>query len=234
MTPTRSGSSYYIQSIGSGPGKSSHKSRRQEFQPRGGAQMEDARTSTSFQRLERSFENILESPEADITGIFVIRSEQLSTGISSNIPVSVQELVYSGKTAGVGTFSKPLDREIELLYSSEEVHGPRKERGPSKWLETHVLQMKSPEDKILVEKPRHFVRGPEQGQQPYGISSSPHKKKSASTSAKQGKESPKEQLEVKKGKDKMEQASFSELQNSKERKESHGKCVQFFKNFYGI
>ncbi|MBW0545461.1 hypothetical protein O181_085176 [Austropuccinia psidii MF-1] len=50
MTPTRSGSNYSIQSNGSGPGHSSHKSKRQEFQPRGAAQMEHAITSTSSQR----------------------------------------------------------------------------------------------------------------------------------------------------------------------------------------
>ncbi|MBW0504912.1 hypothetical protein O181_044627 [Austropuccinia psidii MF-1] len=52
MTPTRSGSNYSIQSKGSGPGHSSQKSKRKEFQPIGNAQMEDARTSTSSQRIE--------------------------------------------------------------------------------------------------------------------------------------------------------------------------------------
>ncbi|MBW0574617.1 hypothetical protein O181_114332 [Austropuccinia psidii MF-1] len=53
MTPTRSGSNYSIQSNGSGPGNCSHKSKRQECQPRGEAQMEDARASTSSQRKDR-------------------------------------------------------------------------------------------------------------------------------------------------------------------------------------
>ncbi|MBW0577313.1 hypothetical protein O181_117028 [Austropuccinia psidii MF-1] len=67
MTPTRSGSNYSIQSNGSGPEHSRHKSKRQECQPRGEAQMEDARTSSSSQRLARTFETLIQSPEADIT-----------------------------------------------------------------------------------------------------------------------------------------------------------------------
>ncbi|MBW0541654.1 hypothetical protein O181_081369 [Austropuccinia psidii MF-1] len=109
MTPTRSGSHYSIQSNGSGPGNSSHKSKRQEFQPRGEAQMEDSRTSTSSQRLARTFDTLIESPEADITAIS-IRPESLSTGNNRDIPVSVQELVYGIKTARVGTSPKSLDR----------------------------------------------------------------------------------------------------------------------------
>ncbi|MBW0476236.1 hypothetical protein O181_015951 [Austropuccinia psidii MF-1] len=65
-------------------------------------------------------------------------------GRSGNIPVSVQELVYGGKEIGVGTSSKPLVRDSELLSSSEEVHGPREDLRPSEGLDTHVLQTTSP------------------------------------------------------------------------------------------
>ncbi|MBW0460611.1 hypothetical protein O181_000326 [Austropuccinia psidii MF-1] len=93
MSSTRSGSNYSIKSNGSGPGHSSHKSKRQECQTRGEAQMEYSRNSTSFQRYE-----------------------QLPAGRNGNISVSVQELVYGSKAEGVGTYAKPLDRDNELLY----------------------------------------------------------------------------------------------------------------------
>ncbi|MBW0572891.1 hypothetical protein O181_112606 [Austropuccinia psidii MF-1] len=169
MTPTRSRSNHSIQSNGSVPGHSSHKSKRQEFQPRGEAQMEDARTSTSSQR-----------------------PESFPAGINGDIPVSVQELVYCGKAAGVGTSAKSLDRHNELLSSSEEALGPRKDRRTSEGLDTHVLQGTSPTDKTLVETPKNVVRGPDEEigprkvQNPSGSSTSLHKKKIASTSAKQG------------------------------------------------
>ncbi|MBW0581942.1 hypothetical protein O181_121657 [Austropuccinia psidii MF-1] len=181
MTPTRSGSNYSIQSNGSGPGNSSHKSKRQECQPRGEAQMEDARTSTSSQRLASTFEPLIESTEADITSISVVIPESLSTGNNRDIPVSVQELVYGGKAARVGNSPKSLDRHHELISSSEEVHGARKNRGTSEGLDTHVLQRKSPTDKSLVEKPKHVIRepekeaGPRHGKQPSGSSPSLHK-----------------------------------------------------------
>ncbi|MBW0562345.1 hypothetical protein O181_102060 [Austropuccinia psidii MF-1] len=202
MTPTRSGRNYSIQSNGSGPRHSSQKSKRQEFQPRGEAQMEDARAFTSSQRLASTFETLIESPEADITSISVFRPESFPTCRKRDIPGSVQELVYGRKEEGVGTSSKSLDRQNELL-SSEELNGPRKYRRTSEGLDTHVLQGTGPTDKTLVEKPKHVVRGPEEevsprkGQQPSGSSQSLHKKNSASTSAKQGKEKPKEKSEGK-------------------------------------
>ncbi|MBW0577599.1 hypothetical protein O181_117314 [Austropuccinia psidii MF-1] len=156
MTPTRSGSNYSIKSNGSEPGHSSHKSERQECQPRGEAQIEDSRASTS------TFDTLIESTEADITAIAVVRPESLSTGNKRDIPVPVQELAYGSKTARVGTSPKSLDRHHELISSSEGGHGARKYRGTSEGLDTHVFQRTSPTDKSLVEKPKHVIRVPEE------------------------------------------------------------------------
>ncbi|MBW0531014.1 hypothetical protein O181_070729 [Austropuccinia psidii MF-1] len=241
MTPTRGGSNYSIQSNGLGLGHSSHKSKRQECQPSGEAQMEDSRTSTSSKRLARTFDTLIDSPEADITSIAVIRPESLLTGNNRDIPVSVQELVYGSKTERVGTSLKYFDRKHELISSSEEVHGARKDRGTSEGLDTHVLQRTSPKNKILVEESEHVIRGPEEeihprkGKQPSGSSPSLHKQKSSSTSVKQAQAAPKDQPERQaKGKAQVEQALPAELQNSKEREDSHGQCVQYFKNSDGI
>ncbi|MBW0525647.1 hypothetical protein O181_065362 [Austropuccinia psidii MF-1] len=124
--------------------------------------MEDYRTSTSYKRLETTFENIIESSEAKINSISVFRFEQFPTRRSINIPVSVQERVIGRKQSGVGTSDKPLDRENELLYQSEEALGPRKYRGPSEGLDFNSLQRESPTDKSLVEEPKHVVRGSEE------------------------------------------------------------------------
>ncbi|MBW0568342.1 hypothetical protein O181_108057, partial [Austropuccinia psidii MF-1] len=134
--------------------------------------MEDTRASTSFQRLASTFDTLIEIPEADITAI-AVRPESLSTGNNRDIPVSVQELVYCSKEERVGTSPKSLDRHHELISSSGEIHGARKDRGTSEGLDTHVLQRKSPTDKSLVEIPKHVIRGPEevgprQGKQPSG------------------------------------------------------------------
>ncbi|MBW0472950.1 hypothetical protein O181_012665 [Austropuccinia psidii MF-1] len=93
----------------------------------------------------------------------------------------VQELFDGSKEAGVGISTKSLDSYNELLYSSEEAHGPRKDSRPSEGLQTHILQRKGPKDKSFVKIPKHFVRGqeervlPKEGQQPSGSSSSLHK-----------------------------------------------------------
>ncbi|MBW0509176.1 hypothetical protein O181_048891 [Austropuccinia psidii MF-1] len=160
--------------------------------------MEDSRTSTSSQMLSSTFDTLIDSPEADTTAIPIIIPEPFLTGNNRNIPVSLQELVYDSKAAGLGTSTNSLDRNNELISSSEEVHGPRKNRGPSEGFDTHVSQRTSPTDKILVEKPKHFVRGPEEEvgprkePKPFGSSPSLHKQESASTSSKQGQVSPKE------------------------------------------
>ncbi|MBW0539201.1 hypothetical protein O181_078916 [Austropuccinia psidii MF-1] len=87
MPPTRSGSNYSIQYNGYGPGHSSNNYKRQEFQPRGEAQIEDSRTPSSYQRLASTFEAIIDSPEAYISAIPVVRSKQFSARRSGNIPV---------------------------------------------------------------------------------------------------------------------------------------------------
>ncbi|MBW0515198.1 hypothetical protein O181_054913 [Austropuccinia psidii MF-1] len=125
-----------------------------------------------------------------------------------DIPVSVQELVYGGKAERVGTSHKSLYRHHELISSSEEVHGDRKDRRTSEGLDTHVLQRTSSTDKSLVEKPKHVIRVPEEevdpreGKQPNGSSPSLHKQHPAWTSAKQSQ---------------VEQALPAELQDSQER-----------------
>ncbi|MBW0493041.1 hypothetical protein O181_032756 [Austropuccinia psidii MF-1] len=93
--------------------------------------MEDSRTSTMSQRLARAFKTLIESPEAEITAIPVVRPESFPAGSSRDIPVSVQEMVYGRKAAGVGTSAKSLDRHNELLSSSEEVHRRRQDRRTS-------------------------------------------------------------------------------------------------------
>ncbi|MBW0534255.1 hypothetical protein O181_073970 [Austropuccinia psidii MF-1] len=126
----------------------------------------------------------MESPEAEITAIPVVRHESFPTGHIRNIPVSIQEMVHGGKAAVVGTSSKTLDRQNDVISSSEQAHGPRKDSESYEGLDTHVLQRTSPTEKILVEKPKHVFRGPEEevgprkGQQPSGGSQRIHKQKS--------------------------------------------------------
>ncbi|MBW0566099.1 hypothetical protein O181_105814 [Austropuccinia psidii MF-1] len=94
--------------------------------------MEDVRTSTSSQRLASTFTTLIESPEDDITAINFVITESLLMGNSRDIPVSVQELVYGGKAARVGTSPKSLDRCHELIFSRpEEEVIPRKGQQPS-------------------------------------------------------------------------------------------------------
>ncbi|MBW0577871.1 hypothetical protein O181_117586 [Austropuccinia psidii MF-1] len=185
--------------------------------------MEDARASTSSQRLASTFEPLIESPKADITAIAVVRPESLSTGNNRDIPVSVQELVYGSKTVSVRTSPKSLDRHHELISSSEEVHGARKDRGTPEGLDTHVLQRTNPTDKILVEKPKHVIRGPEeevdprQGKRPSGSSPKPPQAKLCLNKCQTSSRKPQRPA-----------------RRARKRGESHGQCVQYGKNSDGV
>ncbi|MBW0537987.1 hypothetical protein O181_077702, partial [Austropuccinia psidii MF-1] len=111
----------------------------------------------------------------------------------------VQKLVYGSKAARVGTSPKSLDKHHELISSSEEDHGAQKDTGTSEGLDTHVLQRTSATEKILVQNPKHVIRGPEEevspreGKQPSGSSQSIQKQKPTSRTAKKAQENPKDQ-----------------------------------------
>ncbi|MBW0555984.1 hypothetical protein O181_095699 [Austropuccinia psidii MF-1] len=157
---------------------------------------------------------------------------KLPLRLTRDIPVSVKELVDGRKTPRAGTSPKSLDRPHELISSSEEGHGGKKDRGTSEGLDTHVLQRTSQTDKSFVEKPKHVIRGPEEevgpreGKQTSGRSSSLHKQKYASKSAKNVQENPKDQPGARakgkgKGKAQMEQDLPAELQDTQEREDRH-------------
>ncbi|MBW0583619.1 hypothetical protein O181_123334, partial [Austropuccinia psidii MF-1] len=66
------------------------------------------------------------SPEADITAIPVGRPESFPAGNNRDIPVSVKELVYCGKEAGVDTSAKSLDRTMSSYLQVKTLMGPEK------------------------------------------------------------------------------------------------------------
>ncbi|MBW0526283.1 hypothetical protein O181_065998 [Austropuccinia psidii MF-1] len=170
MTPTRSGRNHSIQLNVSGPGHSGHKFKRQECQSRGETKKEDSRASTSSQRLARAFETLIEGPEADITPILIVRPEQFPTVNKRDIQVSVQELAYCSKVAGV------------------------KDRGPSEGLDTSVLQRTSPTDKSLAENQSTLTEDRKK-KLAQGKDNSLVEAPQASTSAKIGQEISKEKSE---------------------------------------
>ncbi|MBW0586915.1 hypothetical protein O181_126630 [Austropuccinia psidii MF-1] len=166
-----------VNSNGSGPGNSSNKYKQQECHPRGEEKIEDYRTSKSSQRLESTFDTLIGSPEANIAAIPVVKYDQLPTGSSRDIPVSVQEMFYGCKAVAEGTSSQIVDRENKLIPSSSEALGNRKEKRTSERLDTHFMEGTGPNNKSLVEKPTNLVGvseervGPDKIKQPSESSS---------------------------------------------------------------
>ncbi|MBW0565331.1 hypothetical protein O181_105046 [Austropuccinia psidii MF-1] len=179
MTPTRSGRNYSIQSNGFEPRHSSQKSKRQECQPRGEAQMEDVRTSNSSQRLAKTFETLIDIPEAEITAIPVVRHESSPTGSNRDIPVSLQEQVYGGKAEGVGTSSKFLDRDNELLSSSENIKA---------WLKNQSVLSEDQKKKLAQRKDNSPVEAPQASTGKNPPQKVPNKEKQTPNSNQEGKQ----------------------------------------------
>ncbi|MBW0503061.1 hypothetical protein O181_042776 [Austropuccinia psidii MF-1] len=88
--------------------------------------MESSRTSTSSQRLSGTFDTLIDSPEADITAIPVVRPESFTEVNHRDIPVSVQELVYGGKAEGVGLLQSLLIGTMENYLQMKKLMGPEK------------------------------------------------------------------------------------------------------------
>ncbi|MBW0559548.1 hypothetical protein O181_099263 [Austropuccinia psidii MF-1] len=141
--------------------------------------MQDARASTSCQKLAITFYTLIESTIAEIATITVLRSAQLTGRSNRDIPVSVEEPAYGGKELGVGTSSNNLYQENELRSSSENVLGPIKDTRASTTMEFNFLKRVSQKYNSLVEKPKHIIRGseegvgPKEGKHPCGTTSKP-------------------------------------------------------------
>ncbi|MBW0589219.1 hypothetical protein O181_128934 [Austropuccinia psidii MF-1] len=244
MTPTRSGRNYSIQSSGFGPRHSSRKSKRQECQPRGEAQMEDVRTSNSSQRLATTFDTLIEIPETEITAIPVVRPESSPTGSNRDIPVLLKELVYGGRAEGVGTSAKSLDRHNELLSSSGKVHGPRKDRRTSggwkpmsckgqvqqikAWLKNQSVLSEDQKKKLAQRKDNSPVEAPQGSTSKNPPQQVPNKEKQTPNSNQEGKQKAK-------GKAKSKWNNpYPQNCRIPKREDSHGQCVQYGKNSDGI
>ncbi|MBW0579304.1 hypothetical protein O181_119019 [Austropuccinia psidii MF-1] len=130
--------------------------------------MQDARASTSFQRLASTLYTLIESTRAEIATITVLRSEQLPGRSNRDIPVSVEQPAYGGKELGGGTSSNNLYQENELRSSSENVLGPIKDTRASTRMEFNFLKRVSQKYNSLVEKPKHIIRESEEGAGPKG------------------------------------------------------------------
>ncbi|MBW0588299.1 hypothetical protein O181_128014 [Austropuccinia psidii MF-1] len=147
MTPTRSGCNYSIQSNGSGPGHSSHKSKRQECQPGGEAQMEDARTSTSSQRYTSLTTRSVYGSKTARVGAYPKSLDRHHELISYS-----EEIHVARKDRGT---SEGLDTHVLQRISPTDKSFVEKPK--------HVI--KGPEEEV----------GPRQGKQPSGSSPSLHK-----------------------------------------------------------
>ncbi|MBW0515420.1 hypothetical protein O181_055135 [Austropuccinia psidii MF-1] len=168
--------------------------------------MEDTRTSTSSQKLASTFENLIDSPEADITAI-PVHNELLSSSEEVHGPREDRR-TSEGLDTHVLQGKHPTDKSLaekpkHVIRGPEEEVGPRKGQQPS-------------------------------GSSP-SLHKQKYASKSAKKGQANAKEQSEGQAKGKgKGKTQVEKALPTELQNSQEREDRHGQCFQYGKKSDGI
>ncbi|MBW0550702.1 hypothetical protein O181_090417 [Austropuccinia psidii MF-1] len=207
MTSIRTESIYSIQSNGSGPGHSSHKSKIQECHP-------EERNKWRMPELPPVAKEVVKIYQSQCKNWLMVAKHQ------------EQELL---PTLWIGKMNSYLQLKKFL--------GPEKTWELLKCLTPMSFKGKFQKTKAWLKKPKHIVRGseeavgPKEQQQPCGSSSILNKQKYTSTSV-QRKEIPKEQSEGPENcKAQMEQALPSELQNTKERKTTMDNVCNMGRNF---
>ncbi|MBW0575552.1 hypothetical protein O181_115267 [Austropuccinia psidii MF-1] len=181
MTPTRSENNYSIQSNGSGPGNSSQKSKRQEYQPRGEEKMEDSRTSTSSQRLASTFVTLIESPEADIISIPVVIPESFPTALPTLWIGTMKSYLQVSKLMGP-------EKTEELLGGWTPMYCKGQVQQIKAWLKNQSMLSEDQKKKLAQAKDNSPVEAPQASTRKIPPQKVPNKDKKAPKSNQKGKQ----------------------------------------------
>ncbi|MBW0568775.1 hypothetical protein O181_108490 [Austropuccinia psidii MF-1] len=176
----------------------------------------------------------------------ILRAEPLSSGRNRNSLMPIQKSVQSSQRRGVGNMLKPLARGHELLLTHQEVSGSGEDHRTLRRLEPIVLEGQVQKDKELVKEQKSLIHRPEEGigndssfgdRRPSGIyhlqtSSRSVQRQPQRTSG----EVERSQEPSRQGKRqrKLAQALPTRVQDPQIRAFSHGQCLQYSQDFYGI
>ncbi|MBW0508561.1 hypothetical protein O181_048276 [Austropuccinia psidii MF-1] len=170
----------------------------------------------------------------------------LQVGRNRNLSMSIQKLVQSSQRRGVGNMTKPLAGGPELLLTHQELSGSREDHRTLRRLEPIVVQGKSQKDKELVEEPKSFIHRPEE---PVGNDSSfgdrrlsgIYQLQTSSRSVQRQAQRTSEEAERSQEpsgqgqrQSQLAQTLPTRVQDSQIGAFSHGKCLQYGQNSYGI
>ncbi|MBW0560928.1 hypothetical protein O181_100643 [Austropuccinia psidii MF-1] len=166
-------------------------------------------------------------------------------GRNRNITMPIQTLVQRSQRRGVGNMPKPLEGGHELLLTHKELSGSGEDHRTLRRMEPIVLQRQSQKDKELVEELKSFICRPEEGIEndpSFGRRSSGIYKLQTSSRSIQREaqrtsgEEERSQEPLRKGKRqrKLAQTLPTRVQDSQIGAFSHGQCLQYGQDSYGI
>ncbi|MBW0480806.1 hypothetical protein O181_020521 [Austropuccinia psidii MF-1] len=101
--------------------------------------------------------------ESELIHDNISRAEPFSSGRNRNVSIPIKKLVRSSQKRGVGNMPKPLAGVHELLLTHQEFSGSGEDHRTLRMLEPIVFQIQGQQDKVLVEEPKYFIYGPEEG-----------------------------------------------------------------------
>ncbi|MBW0551287.1 hypothetical protein O181_091002 [Austropuccinia psidii MF-1] len=222
MVHTRNGSNYSVQPDGCGQGRGNTKYRSLKSFSRK-THMEDARATPH-------------SP----------RDEPPSSGSNRNVSMPIQKLVQRSQRRGVVNMPKPLAGGHELLLTHQELSGSGEEHRTLRRLEPIVLQRQIQEYKELVEEPKSFIHRPEErigndssfgDRRPSGVYQLQTRSRSVQIQAQRtSEEAERFQKPSRQGQrqSQLAQTYPTRVQVPQIGAFSHGQCLQYGKDSYGI
>ncbi|MBW0566051.1 hypothetical protein O181_105766 [Austropuccinia psidii MF-1] len=176
----------------------------------------------------------------------ISRAEPLSSGSNRNLSMPIQKLVQSSQRRGVGNIPKPLAGGHEFLLTHQELSGSGEGHIALRRLKPIVLQRKSQKDKEPVEEPNSFIYRPEEGvgndssfgdRRPSGSYQLQTNSRSVQRQAQRTSEEA-ERSQEHSGQEQIQSQLAQNLPTKVQAPQigafSHGKCLQYGGDSYGI
>ncbi|MBW0523830.1 hypothetical protein O181_063545 [Austropuccinia psidii MF-1] len=189
--------------------------------------------------------NVDVNSEPDPTEGNILRAEPFPSGSHRNISVPIQKLVQSRKRRGVGNIPKPLAVGHELLLTHQELPGSGEDHRTLWRVDPIVLQRQGQKYEEFVEEPKSFICRAEEGigndsnfgRGPSGVyqlqTSSRNPLREVQRTSEEEERSQEPSGKGKK-KTKLAQTLATRVQDPQIGAFSHGQCLQYYQDSYGI
>ncbi|MBW0573934.1 hypothetical protein O181_113649 [Austropuccinia psidii MF-1] len=169
----------------------------------------------------------------------ILRAEPLPSGSHGNISVPIKKIGSEKQKKRSGNMPKPFSGGQELLLTHQELSGSGEDHRTLRKVEPIVLQRQGKKEKELVEEQKSFIHRPEEGigRRPSGVyqlqTSSRNIQREAQRTSEE-EEMSQEPSGKGKRRRKLVQTLPTRVQDPQIGAFSHGQCLQYGQDSYGI